>query len=359
MTKTEWLEIGYSKNIIDLEQYEEVTFQSAYAQWFVMKQKCIKCQSLDRIEVTYNKYYNGTPFVEKCISNISDTDIINFLLTCILQSGNMTYKELSRIMQIVRGALVYMRDIGIGGAILHDWEKIKRNLPISKLDSGYKHEFAVKYADVEKIMDCVINHKIYYTKQNASLLLCMNFYLGLRIGELASLTFNDFDFDRNVVKIYKTESKFYIRDENGAKKGTMVYRVVDDLKTVYSVREIPLLPEVKAIYNMIKEHHELCKYDSQYLGYDGSDTILTRSLDRTLRKLCLLCDVDYFNSHEIRKTFATTLHFNGVPTRVISDLMGHSEIATTENSYILSYKDNYASMYNYMHNSLKYNISMQ
>ena len=356
MTRTEWLEIGYSKNIIEQEAFEEIPFHEAYSEWFMMKQKCIKSQSLDRIEVTYNRYYKNTAFSEKNISQISDTDIANFLLSAILQNGTMTYKELSRLLQVVRGTLVYMRDIGKGGANLHDWEKIKRSLPTEKLESGFKHEFAVNISDVEKILDCVINHRIYKVKQSASLLLCMNFYLGLRIGELASLTFSDFDFNRNIVKVYKTESKFYNRDENGERFGTMVYRVVDDLKTVYSVREVPLLPEVKRIYNLIMEHHYQCGYESPYLGDDGADTIIVRSLDRTLRRLCLLCDVPYFNSHAIRKTFATMLHFNGVPTRVISDLMGHSEIGTTENNYILSFKNNYDRMYDYMHNSLKYKL---
>ena len=356
MTRTEWLEIGYSKNIIEQEAFEEIPFHEAYSEWFMMKQKCIKSQSLDRIEVTYNRYYKDTAFSEKNISQISDTDIANFLLSAILQNGTMSYKELSRLLQVVRGTLVYMRDIGKGGANLHDWEKIKRSLPTEKLESGFKHEFAVNISDVEKILDCVINHRIYKVKQSASLLLCMNFYLGLRIGELASLTFSDFDFNRNIVKVYKTESKFYNRDENGERFGTMVYRVVDDLKTVYSVREVPLLPEVKRIYNLIMEHHYQCGYESPYLGYDGADTIIVRSLDRTLRRLCLLCDVPYFNSHAIRKTFATMLHFNGVPTRVISDLMGHSEIGTTENNYILSFKNNYDRMYDYMHNSLKYKL---
>ena len=90
------------------------------------------------------------------------------------------------------------------------------------------------------------------------------------------------------------------------------------------------IEEQSHIYRKILEHHRIQKYDSPYLAYDGKDTILVRSLDRTLRRLCLLCDVDYFNSHAIRKTFATMLHFNGVPTSVISDLMGHSEIGTTE-----------------------------
>ena len=70
MTRTEWLEIGYSKNIIEQEAFEEIPFHEAYSEWFMMKQKCIKSQSLDRIEVTYNRYYKDTAFSEKNISQI-------------------------------------------------------------------------------------------------------------------------------------------------------------------------------------------------------------------------------------------------------------------------------------------------
>lgn len=354
MTRQEWLDIGYEKNIIELEKYEEVSFKEVYCQWFQMKLRCIKSQSCDRIEVTYNRYYVESDLCQKCISNITETDIINFLTSCILKTGDMTYKEFGRCLQIVNNVLVYAKDLKMGGACLYDWDKIKRYLPIDTLDAGIKKEFAVSAVDVSKIIDLVVKHKVYYKKQSACLCLCMNFYLGLRIGELASLIFRDFDFERNVVRVYKTESKFYNRAEDGSRIGTMVYRVVDDCKTVYSVREIPILPEVRFLYEEIKKHHEKCKYNSPFLAYDGSDTILVRSLDRTLRRLCLLCDVDYFNSHEIRKTFATMLHFGGVPTRVISDLMGHSEIATTENSYILSYANNYSNIYDYMKGALIY-----
>lgn len=354
MTRQEWIDIGYEKNIIELEDYEQIKFKDVYQQWFLMKLRCIKSQSCDRIECTYNRYYSGSPFVEKCVSNITETDILDFLNKCILTGGNMTYKGFGRVLQIVNNVLVYAKDLKIGGACLYDWDKIKRYLPLDALENNMGKEYAVSPANVEKIIDLVVNHKIYHIKQSACLCLCMNFYLGLRIGELASLTFRDFDFERNVVKIFKTESKFYNRSEDGSRIGTMVYRVVEDTKTVYSVREIPILPEVKFIYEKIKEHHAQNKYESPFLAYDGKDTILVRSLDRTLRKLCLLCDIDYFNSHEIRKTFATMLHFGGVPTRVISDLMGHSEIGTTENSYILSYANNYDKMYDFMKNALTY-----
>lgn len=355
MTAQEWMAIGQEKGIIDSENFEEITFKAAYREWFVMKMNCAKKkQSVDRIEVTYNKYFSDSTIFDVYISKISDADIIKAIHGIIYSHPGMTLKEFSKVMQIFKSPLVYMRDIGRGGAQLHDWDMIKRNIPMDKLENKPDHEHAIPMKTVEHMLDCVLNDHIYPEKYCTSLLLCMNFFLGLRVGELASLTFEDFDMDRNVVKIYKTESKFYERSEDGSKLGVMVYRVVDSTKTVYSVREIPLVPEVKLIYQKIRDRHKECGYDTPYLCYDGHDTIKVRSLDRTLRRLCALCDVQYFNTHLIRKTFATILHDSGVPTRAISDLLGHSEIATTENSYILSYADKYKQYLEYMSGALKF-----
>lgn len=355
MTRDEWLDIGYDKGIIDLETFEDVQFKDLYKMWFLMKLRAIREQSCDRIEVTYNRYYKDTSFVEKYTSKITDKDIVDFLTGLITSTPEMTYRELGRIMQIVNNVLVYGKDMHIGGVKLHDWDCIKRYLPMEKLNTATKKELAMNMVDVDNIIYSVVHNKVYHTKQSACLALCMNFYLGLRVGELASLTWNDFDFEKNVVKIWKTESKFYNRDEDGSKIGCMVYRVVDNTKTVYSVREIPILPEVKYFYDLIKQHHEQNKYNSPFLCYDGKDAIMVRSLDRTLRKLCMLCDVKHFNTHMIRKMFATMLHHSNVPTRIISDLLGHSEIGTTENSYILSFDNNYREIYNYMQSALNYN----
>ena len=151
MTKQEWMDIGFEKGIIDLDDYEQITFEQAYLEWFKMKMTFVKGQTLDRIEVTYNRYYSGTGMVGCNISKISDEDLITFLLRCCL-SQSMTYRELGRIMQILKGVLVYMRDINKGGAPLHDWEKIKRNLPLEKLESGFKTEYAISQRDVEKLI---------------------------------------------------------------------------------------------------------------------------------------------------------------------------------------------------------------
>ncbi len=308
---------------------------------------------MDRIEVTWNRYYRGTSFVEMCTSSITEKDIIAFLNSAIVSNGSISSKELERIYQIVHSVLVYLRDMDYKGIRLYDWTVIKRNIPQNKITMEKKSECALSKNTVSTILKAVLIDNVYPLKRSACLALCLNFYLGLRIGELAALKFTDFDLDRKVVKIICSDSKIYERDADG-NKGSLTY-VTGDTKTQESHREIPLLPEAVYIYEAVKNHHQTNGYHSLYLVYDGSETIRIRSLDRTLRRLCTLCGIVPFRSHLIRKTFATMLHYSNVPTRVISDLMGHVEIGTTEKNYILSFHDNYGMYYQAMKDSLNYN----
>lgn len=47
-------------------------------------------------------------------------------------------------------------------------------------------------------------------------------------------------------------------------------------------------------------------------------------------------EVPVFNTHMIRKTVATKMHFAGIPSRMIADMLGHADISTTEKCYILT-----------------------
>ena len=356
MDLSEWIDIGMRSGAVKPQEIEEKTFEEIYKQWFLMKINVIKAQSCDRIEVTYNRYYAGSWFVKQNVSALDEAAVIRFLTGVIVGWGNITAKEFARIYQIVNNVLVYARFLELGGVRLFDWDMIKRYVPEGKIVQDLHKDFAVPKADIERLLHLVIERDVYPRKRSACLCLVMNFFLGLRVGELASLTWQDVDMGSKVIRICKTETKAYKRDENGERCGTMVYQVVEDVKTVYSVREIPLLPEVIYILEKLQEHHARCGYKSQYLAYDGRDTILVRSLDRTLRKLCRYCDVKYFNTHMIRKTFATMLHESGMPTRYISDLLGHSEMVTTERNYILSYRDSYNTLLGYMHKGLDFRM---
>lgn len=320
----------------------------------VQNEDVIRAQSCDRIEVTYNRYYAGSVLVTQNVSVLDENAFIRFLTEIIVGRGNITAKEFSRIFQIANNVMSYARYLNLGGARLLDWEMVRRYVPEGKIMPELHQDFALPKADVEKLLELVIVQDIYPMKRSACLCLVLNFFLGLRVGELASLTWQDIDLARKTVR--KTETKTYNRDEEGNRDGAMVYRVVEETKTVFSVREVPLLPEAVYILKQLRAHHDQCGYKDRCLAYDGRNTILVRSLDRTLRKLCAYGNISYFNTHMIRKTFATMLHASGMPTRYISDLLGHSDMVTTEKNYILAYKDNYDTLLAYMQQGLDFKL---
>lgn len=355
MELQEWINIGITNGVVTMDPIQEVTFEEVYKKWFLMKMNVVKAPTCDRIECTYNRFYKNSWLATVHVSKIDENTIIRFLTGIVVGHG-VTQREFGRILQVVNNVLVYAWDLKIGGGRLLDWNRIRRYIPEGKFVPDLKQDFAVPKADVEKMLHMVIDQDIYPIKRSACLCLLLNFFLGLRVGELAALTWQDIDLTRKVVRVYKTETKCYERDETGARNGAMVYRVMDDVKTIYSVREVPLLPEAIYILQKLKEHHEASHYENKSLAYDGKDTIIVRSLDRTLRKLCQYCEVSYFNTHMIRKTFATMLHTSGMPTRFISDLLGHSEMVTTERNYILTYQDNFNALLGYMHKGLNFEL---
>ena len=355
MDLKDWISFGIDNGLVKLEVSEQVTFREAYRKWFLMKLRTIRSQSCDRIECTYIRYYAGSILEDSYVSDINEQQLVRFF-TDITGMGGMTSKEFSRVLQIARSVMEYARDMDIGGARLLDWSRIRRYIPEGSIIPSGQQFYAVPRADVEKLLDMVVHQNVYPDKRSASLCLVLNFFLGLRVGELASLAWSDVDIKERVVRIYKTEVKTYGRDEYGNRSGKMTYSVVESLKTVSSFREVPLLPEAVYLIEKLRQHHRQCRYKSPYLAYDGTDTILVRSLERTLRRLCNLCEVTRFSTHSIRKTFGSMLHIAGMPTRYISDLLGHSDIRVTETHYILTYQNRRAEYLQYMEQGLSFRL---
>lgn len=349
MTKEAWIEEGYKLGIIkEVDVEEQVSFETAYHGWFMSKINRIRPQSVDRIEVTYNKYYACTDFVKMPVHSLDEVAIYTFLNKILMERGNITKKEYGRIYQIVNNVMQYAYDLNLGHSYCVNWSMVKRYIALQNIKQSENKEYAVSSRDREHFAHAVLIDKVYVEKRSSSLVLLLNFYLGLRIGELASLRWSDVDFKERYIHVHSTEVKAFTRDVNGERIGVVAYHAQDKTKTVHSVRRVPLVNESIFILGELKRWHEEQGYESEFLAYDGGNQILTRSLEWTLRRLCVICDIPMFNSHRIRKTFATELHRNGVPTKVISDLMGHAEMRTTEQNYIITSPDSFELVRNVM-----------
>lgn len=338
MTEREWLDIGRKSGAVDICQ-KSTTFVEVYRKWFMMKMRVVKPQTLDRIECTYNRYYKGTELEGRQLHEIDTSYLCEYVGAMLLRLGQVTQKEYKRLYQILNNVLVYAYDLRILGAQVIDWGTVKRYVPVQCIVPSNTADRVVTDKTIMYLEGKVLDDKIYYLKQSACICLVLNFYLGLRVGELASLQWSDIDYINGVVHVHTTETKSYTRDVCGERSDHMQYLVSDTTKTVEGIRDVPLTYKSVQLLQALSQHHGIMGYTSPYLAYDGTDTALVRSLDRTLRRLCKLCGILPFNTHLIRKTFASRLHDAGVSTRMISDLLGHREISTTERYYILGCQD--------------------
>lgn len=353
MTEKQWLDIGYNSNVIDVVSEDVPTFAEVYKMWFLYKRGQVKPQSLDRIENSFMKYYQDSDLAKMNIYDITEQTVIDFLNTVFARYGSITVKEYQKLYQIVNNVLNYALDFGFAGSRLLNWKSIKEYTYTNHVVSAKKDVECIKDSDIRILIDFVLSGG-YYEKQSECLLLMFNFYAGLRIGELAALTWNDIDFDKKILRISKSMIKKYDRTDAGERCGTLQYVLGDDCKTFNSTRTIPLCDKAIVFLRLLKQHQIKQGYECNFLHYDGKNTVAVRSLDRCLTRLCQLTHVPAFNTHMIRKTVATKMHYQGLPSRMIADMLGHADISTTEKCYILTDAEYFASMSHTLNNIFTY-----
>lgn len=148
---------------------------------------------------------------------------------------------------------------------------------------------------------------------------------GLRIGEVGALYLTDIDSDFIHVR------RSITRTDSGS------YEVGEDTKTYSGKRDIPLTPELK---KLLREQREL---NNMMFGLDWTGTLFKSSEGQLLReytanreiaRICKTAELEKFTCHGFRVTFATRfIEQRPQDFKVLSEIMGHKDIAITLNLY--------------------------
>ncbi len=160
------------------------------------------------------------------------------------------------------------------------------------------------------------------------------FYLlistGLRRGEAMGLKWADIDMEaktlhiqRSLVKTNTEKAKFH------------------PTKTPKSNRLVPLAPDVLEALkaHKAKQEDEKAKLDT---AYEDQDMVFCREdgvpiypdvLDNKFHTLLEKANLPHFRVHDLRHTFATMMLKQEVHAKIVQEIMGHSNIAVTLNTY--------------------------
>lgn len=163
------------------------------------------------------------------------------------------------------------------------------------------------------------------------IIICL--YTGLRIGELLALTWNDIDFDKNILSVTKT-------CHDGNENGKHV-RIIDTPKTENSRRQIPLS---KTLIKMLKDIKKKSK--CEFVIADGEKPVFIRSYQRTFELFLKKLKLPHKGFHSLRHTFATRALECGMDVKSLSEILGHKNATITLNRYAHSLWEHKAEMMN-------------
>ena len=159
--------------------------------------------------------------------------------------------------------------------------------------------------------------------------LMIGFYTGLRISETFGLTWDDIDFNSNLLTINKTSYS--------AKVDGKTQIIVDKPKTKKSNRVIPLPNQLVKLLKIIKKES-----NSKYvITTRNSGIVGNRSYQRTFKFILKKVNVPYRNFHSLRHTFATNAIELGMDVKTLAEILGHTNAMITLNRYshsLLNYK---------------------
>lgn len=310
-------------------------------EWFFRWEKIyrignIKETTLHREHCQYMKMLSRTLGKMKITSirQIDVTDVFNKLHEDYAYST--LFRLITLLIQIFKAAI----DNGIieknpaKGAL-----KVKKEKP--------KERRVLTEQEEERFLNYIGEHS-YFKKYLP--LFTVGFGTGMRIGEILSLTWEDIDFEKNVIHVNKTLSRIDEKIKSDDQTGS----IITSPKTENSIRDIPMIGKVRNELIKQREIQPKCKVtidgytDFVFTSKNGNafyavnirQTILNiinhmneseiEAAKKEGREPVLF---ERFSPHCMRHTFTTRCYEKGVREKVMQKILGHSKLDMTLNVY--------------------------
>lgn len=246
---------------------------------------------------TINSYRNDLKelclfYKNKNIASLDKKDILKF----IEKNKEKSDKTLSHFITTFRGFYKYLEIENI----------IKENpiLSISQPKTKKTLPKVLSISDVDNILNINLNDK--YDYRNKAMLELM-YSTGIRITELINIKIHDLNINNCTLKVIGKGSK----------------------ERIIPIGDIAL----KYIKIYIENYRsEFIKKNTDYLFLNSRGTLMTRqAFFKIVKKIAKEKNTKTdFSPHTLRHSFATHMLENGADLRTIQELLGHSDLSTTQ-----------------------------
>lgn len=305
------------------EEIENPTVQAVFDEWTAKKleYKEVTKGSIDRYQTDFNRFFVRSGFSERRIKQITTDELEDFIRIQIAEN-DLTAKAYSGLRIITKGIFSYAKkkkwtDISIS--------EFFGDLTISK---NTFRRTAINPED-EVLAEDEIPIVIDYLKSNGSIWdlgVLLALQTGLRVGELSTLKFSDWD-GGDILKVRRTEVK-----EKDA-SGKSIHVVREFTKTAAGMRNVILSDGAVQTLEAARKINP----DGTYIFENQSGKrILGKTFNSHLNVILKKLGLHHRTAHKLRKTYATMLIDAGCPDSLVTVQLGHSSIETTRKYYYYS-----------------------
>jgi len=227
-----------------------------------------------------------------------------------LSDSGLSYSSIIKIYSLLKGSF----DQAMINGLISKNPAININLPkkgakpIVRVLTPEEQQRFIEVAKAEHFGDCFI----------------LILGTGLRIGEALALTWSDIDFCKGVLKVSKTVTA--IDTTSGFAPG------IGPPKTKAGYREIPLLDNLT---NLLRIKLQQDNPNQENLLFPGTNNRLCHVINARwwFKQITKKAGIQGAGQHTLRHTFATRGLENGIDLKVMQELLGHSSIKMTADTY--------------------------
>jgi len=288
-------------NLLKRKKIAECAYNWLNAQRYFVKESTLS-HYYDVVEYHINPLLGNIP-----INKLDVQDLVNFN-NYLLEHGNKKI-NIGLKPKTVRDIDVILQQI----LKFHGYTLKVRSPKITK-----KEIVILEKDEQRKIEKHIISNLNTY---NVGILISLN--TGLRIGEVCALKWEDVDLENEVIYVRKTILR--VKDIDSKNKSKVI---INCPKTEAAIRVVPIN---KKLYKVLRK---LKSKPNNFILTNSTRFIEPRNYYERYRTLLKKLNINNYNYHILRHTFATRCIEVGADSTSLSEVLGHINIKTTLSLYV-------------------------
>ena len=328
---------SYDDLVSLLMEYEGgVTLASLYPDWIKSKElEAPTVNNARRLRDDWARYYDGDPITTRPIDRISVQEWYEWKITKI-KSMHLTNKQKNSMNTVANGIYDYAIRLGIisyntsrvgGRGIAKVLTDVNEKPRVREEETFSREELnkAILWLENEFRVSSSMHRCAY-------LALAMNFFVGLRVGEMAALRVSDFTSD--IIHVHSQEIENY---PDGVHRDGFI---VAPYTKKNRVRDVPLSDHSQKYLDMIHEFRQEMGISSEFLICDTQNRrIPAYVFEKCMKNLCEGLGIPRKGNHGIRKAAISMVASVDLPLACL--MAGHKSQKTTLDHYVFN-QDNVA-----------------